>query len=365
VLHTINQSPVAIRALRRIGAFQQLLLKRLRDRPAQAPAVDVPWVRNVWFRLPPDWVDRFCAARPPGSNKPTALECIRTIARASAARRRSVYAAFVNGQRVEQWFVGPGGSATATEAAAGVPLRKAVVNLLHVFYAPSLYADGAYNGYPPPIGDTNQHFHHQHLEDLFDEQNELEACPYCNGAATHRDLDHFVPLSRHPWLSCSPLNLIPVCKGCNLAKTTKPPWTEHAPVPTQDWFHPFLRSADGSFSIELRGTAGRPEPRMIPVGTTPVSRCTNCENLVKLPKAWKNQARSVVSTLRKELHLQAVRRGTPLADPEIRGILTNSRHDAEAVARSAPYSLVRRAICDAALADRPGYMQVLTAAAVP
>ena len=240
-----------------------------------------------------------------------------------------------------------------------------MINLLHGFYAPALYEDGGYLGYMPPIGQANQPFHRQHLQDLFDLQNDIDVCPYCNGAATHRDMDHYIPLSRHPWLSCSPVNLVPVCKGCNLSKTTKPPWTETAAIPTQDWFHPYLRSADGNYMIELRGAAGRPEPRMVPIGATPANRCLNFENLVKLPETWKTQARSVVSTLKKELKRQAVRRGAALGEPEIRAILAESRHDADAVSRSAPYSLVRRAICDAVLNNRPGYMQMFQAAAVP
>jgi hypothetical protein len=64
-------------------------------------------------------------------------------------------------------------------------------------------------------------------------------------------------------------------------------------------------------------------------------------------------------------HSQAARRGTSLGELEIRAILAEGRDDAEAVARSAPYGLVRRAVCEAALADRRGYMQMFTAAAVP
>jgi hypothetical protein len=49
-------------------------------------------------------------------------------------------------------------------------------------------------------------------------------CPLC-GQGKVRNLDHHLPQSRYPALVVTPINLIPSCRDCNLAKTRKVPGT--------------------------------------------------------------------------------------------------------------------------------------------
>ncbi len=62
--------------------------------------------------------------------------------------------------------------------------------------------------------------------DAFIAQNpDLEMCPVCDRTYyythSHKEgkinatLDHFLPKSRYPHLSCHPYNLVPICHGCN------------------------------------------------------------------------------------------------------------------------------------------------------
>ena len=43
-----------------------------------------------------------------------------------------------------------------------------------------------------------------------------EKCPFCGGIGTPRNLDHFLPKAHFPQFSVLPLNLVPVCRDCNM-----------------------------------------------------------------------------------------------------------------------------------------------------
>ena len=69
----------------------------------------------------------------------------------------------------------------------------------------------------------------------------IKVCPYCNrqyitpiiinGKQLRGDLDHFIPKSRHPWLSMSLYNLVPCCHICNsrLKSNTEITFSDLAP----------------------------------------------------------------------------------------------------------------------------------------
>ncbi len=43
-----------------------------------------------------------------------------------------------------------------------------------------------------------------------------EKCPFCGGIGTPRNLDHFLPKAHFPQFAVLPLNLVPVCRDCNM-----------------------------------------------------------------------------------------------------------------------------------------------------
>jgi hypothetical protein len=50
----------------------------------------------------------------------------------------------------------------------------------------------------------------------FDKVNQtLEVCPTCDFAIIRNEIDHYLPKSAYPHLSCHPYNLMPICGACN------------------------------------------------------------------------------------------------------------------------------------------------------
>ena len=56
-------------------------------------------------------------------------------------------------------------------------------------------------------------------------ENELYVCPYCDSDTISNErngwIEHFLPKSKFPYLSCNPFNLIPSCTACNVAGSGK------------------------------------------------------------------------------------------------------------------------------------------------
>ncbi|MGK7932592.1 MAG: hypothetical protein AB4041_14330 [Microcystaceae cyanobacterium] len=54
------------------------------------------------------------------------------------------------------------------------------------------------------------------IRDSFDKVNTtLEVCPTCDFEAIRDEVDHYLPKSIYPHLSCHPYNLMPICGACN------------------------------------------------------------------------------------------------------------------------------------------------------
>ena len=63
-----------------------------------------------------------------------------------------------------------------------------------------------------------------------------EKCPFCGGIGRPQNLDHFLPKSSFPQLSIIPLNLIPICRDCNMdSKLDK-----YAELEQNQIIHPYL-----------------------------------------------------------------------------------------------------------------------------
>ncbi len=59
----------------------------------------------------------------------------------------------------------------------------------------------------------------------FKEENKLYVCSYCDtdtiSNARNAWIEHFLPKSKFPFISCNPFNLIPSCTACNVAGSGK------------------------------------------------------------------------------------------------------------------------------------------------
>ena len=63
-------------------------------------------------------------------------------------------------------------------------------------------------------------------------------CPYCN-VKTVKTIDHFLPKSEYPYLSVTPVNLIPSCRDCNTEKMISYPINKETQT-----FHPYFDIVD-------------------------------------------------------------------------------------------------------------------------
>lgn len=54
------------------------------------------------------------------------------------------------------------------------------------------------------------------FKDQFDSVNQhLLVCPACDISSSRTQIDHYLPISIYPHLSCHPFNLVPICNECN------------------------------------------------------------------------------------------------------------------------------------------------------
>lgn len=63
------------------------------------------------------------------------------------------------------------------------------------------------------------------FKDNFKTENKLNVCPYCDvesiSISRNSWIEHFLPKSKFPYLSCNPNNLMPSCTACNVSGTGK------------------------------------------------------------------------------------------------------------------------------------------------
>jgi hypothetical protein len=71
-------------------------------------------------------------------------------------------------------------------------------------------------------------------------------CPLC-GQREASTLDHYLPQSRHPALTVSPINLVPACSDCNKAKLDSQPV-----CPEDQTLHPYFDTVDRETWLRAR-----------------------------------------------------------------------------------------------------------------
>jgi hypothetical protein len=113
-----------------------------------------------------------------------------------------------------------------------------------------------------------------------------EVCVLCGGPLGQPRVDHWIARSAFPLLSVCADNLLPVCDECNSPnnKGTKPVFANGTGVAFEDWFHPYLRHANGAFQIayDLKPQ----EIKIVPLRDEHTQRVTNLDRLLNLTKRW-------------------------------------------------------------------------------
>ena len=180
--------------------------------------------------------------------------------------------------------------------------KEAIRGFFEIFYAPNFYSSV---GYHIAENNTVLHFYRgKFIESFITDNKNLSVCPMCDGSVDSREIDHFYPKSDFPFLSCHPLNLVPVCSTCNKPenKANHPPLTlknsegqnsKTAEEQTLDWFHPYLRPLTQSkddfstkITINLETTDKGTKPVLSSIDPQTQKRIDNLNSLVKLDTRW-------------------------------------------------------------------------------
>src|SRR6266545_5597674 len=226
--------------------LQRQLLEAICDVSVCGTHVTEPWVITQLPQLDHQWVTGLCQSYK-SKQKPrmTLLAYMEAMADYPPAVKTELLEAFKHDLQVLEDLergVRPGRTMRGIQAIGNKQQQKEIRAFFELFYEPN-FDKG--KGYPTTtIGNQPVNFDRSHFVEQFKDENTFTAvCPLCDGQRGIAQVDHFYPKSRYPFLSCHPLNLIPICKDCNMApcKGEKPPIAHRAQTnQMEEWFHPVL-----------------------------------------------------------------------------------------------------------------------------
>ncbi|MGB3221867.1 MAG: hypothetical protein WBB23_03620 [Desulforhopalus sp.] len=214
---------------------------------------------------------------------------------------------------------------------------------LEIFYDPVFYKQ---KGYPIDTNGTyndDVRFHKDIFLDNFHKENEdLSVCPLCDGGLDGSQVDHWLPKKHFPELSCQPHNLIEICQACNSRsnKGEKHTLTHGNVKPFDDWFHPYLRPANGTFEIEI-GPKGVPSLKSI--DAKDVVRLSNFDKLLNLQSRWSTEYRTQVKRIQKKIHGKR-RRGETFTNESLNSLIIDWHDTVSDEVGLKPNSLLEEAI---------------------
>lgn len=222
-----------------------------------------------------------------------------------------------------------------------VDIRDAVHRFFESFYDPALY-----RAYKIPQGGQQLDFDRKmFILEYYDVNKDVQVCPMCDGDLGTPKVDHFFPKSKYSYLSCHPKNLVPVCEACNgpAGKFETPPLTLDAHDQTIDWFHPYLLSADGNFSVNfVRQTEGTTPVLSNPDAQTQ-TRLDNLTSLVKLQPRWRRALSRKFRGAQRKIRHEREKRGRMLNEQDLCTKLQEWAENQEVEIGLEPFAIVGNA----------------------
>lgn len=344
MLHRLN-IPSCRSHLEWIIQLQRTLLTGLTN-PALTPAgVTVAWVIAQWPDLGERWIRNFCSRKDEitGLRQPM-LAHMRAIAAFPAHLKQELLAAFDNDQLFPQAFANPP-QAHVLCGLTFLPddaMRSAARGLLETFYSPTFYPQIGYQ--IPQPGSAPFEFNRKSLVDRFDNENPCVCvCPYCDGSRDGAQVDHFYPKSDYPALSCQPLNLVPICSSCNSTsnKGSKVPLTPGVAPSTAEWFHPYLRSAQGYFDIRFESSAeGGTVPALFNTDSQTQARLDNLDSLLNLKRRWRGALQRHIQATQNKIRMYHQKLGRALSREELIAKLQELAENTECEIGLLPFCLI-------------------------
>lgn len=127
------------------------------------------------------------------------------------------------------------------------------------------------------------------------------ACVLCGGPLGKLEVDHWIHKAEFPILAIAPENLLPTCRGCNVApaKGMKPTYRPSDPVAFADWFHPYLRPGHGRIAVSYDDA----HTSVVPVAHDPADagRSDSLDRLLDLRARWTAEFKARHGALRRSL----------------------------------------------------------------
>ena len=124
-----------------------------------------------------------------------------------------------------------------------------------------------------------------------------EACVLCGGPLVLPAVDHWLAKTTFPLLAVCADNLLPICGECNVAPQ-KGQKAVHTGGAFSDWFHPYLRHANGA--IRLRYDEATPSVRVESATPADAVKVQNLDILLNLGQRWTREFKAEYRRLQRE-----------------------------------------------------------------
>lgn len=322
MLHRINL-PNCLPALEWIVQLQTDLLTAVCSNAVDQAQVTLDWVIAQLPGLPPNWVISFCSWAIEGAS---ILERMQNIAALPVATKHQLLQHFNNNLQYIDAFDNAKNPPATRPLDHGMPhdADKKYRAFLEIFYDPVFYRS---KGYPVDtdgnINDATRFHKDIFLDRCHKINDDLRVCPLCDGSLDGSQVDHWLPKKYFPELSCQPHNLIEICQACNSRsnKGEKLTLTNGDATPFDDWFHPYLRPANGKFTIriQLKGV-----PQLQGGNAQDAIRLSKLDSLINLQSRWAKEYRTQIKRIEGKIR-GCKRRGETFTTHSLKSLIEDWR----------------------------------------
>lgn len=179
-------------------------------------------------------------------------------------------------------------------------------DVMKAFYLEGLHGRGGlpYAANGTPTADTTLRVSYDQLVREFRAAHRLdshpdarEVCVLCGGPLVLPAVDHWLAKTAFPLLAVCADNLLPICGECNVAPQ-KGQKDVHTGGAFSDWFHPYLRHANGA--IRLRYDEATPSVRVESATPADVVKVQNLNDLLNLSERWTREFKAEYRGLQRE-----------------------------------------------------------------
>lgn len=339
MLHKINL-PGCHPALTWIVQLQTDLLTALCAHGISARDVTAEWVASHRPGIDDKWVKRFCSWTREGTS---ILARMQDIAALPPNTKDQILRHFNKNLQYADAFDTTKSPPPTTPLPNGLEQEAATKYraFLEVFYDPAFYKQ---KGFPVHAdGSRGGCFH----KDIFikrshTDNDDLGVCPLCDGELDDSEVDHWLAKKHFPELACHPYNLVEICGACN-GRSNKGEKLTLSPQNVKafdDWFHPYLRPASGTFTIQIE-EKGVVTLKAKDIGDE--ARIANLDRLVNLYNRWKVEYRTQFKRVLKKIYGRKCR-GQIFTEQSLKGLVDEWLGDVQSEIGLKPHAMLEESL---------------------